>query len=200
MKKCSICKKYKEELKFYIDKRARSGLQAECKECHNASSNNYYNHNKNKIKLTNKKYYKQYPWLKTLQHIKTRCNNPHTKDYKNYYGRGIKCLITNEELKVLWFRDRAYLMKQPTIDRIDNNGNYTINNCQFIEMKVNQIKDRYKTILQYDLQGKFIREWESIKEASIKLKISSGHISDVASGKRKTCGGFIWKYKEETHE
>ena len=33
-------------------------------------------------------------------------------------------------------------MKQPTIDRIDNNGHYELSNCRFIEMKVNSIKDR----------------------------------------------------------
>jgi hypothetical protein len=43
---------------------------------------------------------------------------------------------------MLWFRDKAYLMRHPSIDRIDSNGNYELNNCQFIEMKRNRVKDR----------------------------------------------------------
>ena len=56
-------------------------------------------------------------------------------------------------------------------------------------------KENKKRILQYDLKGNFIREWESISIAKRILKISA-HIGCCCSGKRKTAGGFIWKYKE----
>jgi len=68
-------------------------------------------------------YNKKYPWKHRLVLIKLRCNNPQDKAYKWYGKRGIKCLITEEEIKKLWFRDKAYLMLRPTIDRKDNNGN-----------------------------------------------------------------------------
>ena len=55
---------------------------------------------------------------------------------------------------------------------------------------------RNKPILQYSLSGEFIREWDSGKSASEELNINSGHISECCKGKLKTCGGFIWKYKE----
>lgn len=51
-----------------------------------------------------------------------------------------------------------------------------------------------KKILQFNLKGEFVKEWGYIKEAQEKLQIS--HISDVCKGKRKSAGGYVWKYKE----
>lgn len=53
-----------------------------------------------------------------------------------------------------------------------------------------------KVVLQYDLDGNFIKEWPSSKKAAEELKISSGNIRSVCNGQRKTCANFIWKYKE----
>lgn len=36
--------------------------------------------------------------------------------------------------------------------------------------------------------------YDSIKEAAIATGVFAGNISRCASGKRKTCGGFIWRY------
>ena len=52
-----------------------------------------------------------------------------------------------------------------------------------------------KPIIQYDLEGNFIKEWPSITEASNLLKINLVCISMVCSNKLKTAGNFIWKYK-----
>lgn len=54
--------------------------------------------------------------------------------------------------------------------------------------------EQYVPVIQLELSGDVIKEWASIKEASIGLGISN-HISAVCKGNRKTCGGFIWKYK-----
>lgn len=51
-----------------------------------------------------------------------------------------------------------------------------------------------KPILQYDLEMNFIKEWKSLKEASINLEITHGGICNALKNKTKTCGGFIWKY------
>jgi hypothetical protein len=80
--------------------------------------------------------------MESFYKINQRCNNPKCKDYPNYGGRGIKALITKEEIKILWFRDKAYNMNNPTIDKIDNDGNYTFDNCQWLENKDNSLKDK----------------------------------------------------------
>tara|TARA_R110000803_G_C11829265_1_gene303056 strand:+ start:83 stop:667 length:585 start_codon:yes stop_codon:yes gene_type:complete len=54
-----------------------------------------------------------------------------------------------------------------------------------------------KTILQYDKQGNFIKEWPSAKEAT--RETGAKNIFEVASGYKnqlyKSSGGYIWEYK-----
>lgn len=69
----------------------------------------------------------------TLGSCKQRCLNKNNAFYKNYGGRGIKLKMNEKDFKYLWLRDKAYLMKTPSIDRIDNNGNYELSNCRYIE-------------------------------------------------------------------
>jgi hypothetical protein len=80
-----------------------------------------------------RKYREDYPWSKYVESAKSRCNNPNKNSYPRYGGRGIKFLMTMDEMKLLWFRDKAFLLKSPSIDRIDNDGNYVLDNCRFIE-------------------------------------------------------------------
>jgi hypothetical protein len=59
---------------------------------------------------------------------------------------------------------------------------------------------RYIPILQYDLQDNFIKEWSSIKEATLyfnseKYNSTRVSISLCCKGKYKTAIGFKWKYK-----
>ena len=49
-------------------------------------------------------------------------------------------------------------------------------------------------ILQYDLDGNFIREWKSITDAEKKL--NANQISSACSGIRKTANNFMWRYKK----
>lgn len=49
-------------------------------------------------------------------------------------------------------------------------------------------------VLQYNADGTFIKEWPGITDAQNTLNIH--HIGLVCKGKRKSAGGFIWKYKD----
>lgn len=137
-----------------------------------------------------------HPWINSYKHAKRRCNNSNHKYYKWYGGRGIKFLLTHEDMEFLWKRDNADKMKEPSIDRINKNGNYELKNCQFIEMNINRIKDRLKPIIQYSLNGQFIKEWQSATQIELELKIDNSSISKCCKGIRTLAGGFIWKYKE----
>ena len=57
---------------------------------------------------------------------------------------------------------------------------------------LNNIK---KPILQYDLEGNFIRTWDSIKEASESLGVNRIGISHCLLGNQKTAYNYIWKYQ-----
>lgn len=83
-----------------------------------------------------KKYY-AYPWINTYRHIQQRCENPKSANYKRYGAKGIKKLISIQELKKLWFRDKGWTLKHQSIERKNPKGNYTFRNCEYIEMAEN---------------------------------------------------------------
>jgi len=217
-KTCFKCKISKNLCEFHLYKKAKDGHKNICKLCRKLEEKNYYLKHKEKIKKRVKQYNKShqdkrklakkvyrlnYSWFAVLERIKQRCNNKNVSNYKYYGGRGIRCLITAEELKKLWYRDKAYLMKTPSIDRIDNDGHYIYENCRFIEMKDNSKKSKIenlKRVLQYDLEGHFIKEWKSVFQIAQKLRISKNNFYSALSGHNKTACNFIWKYKLKEQE
>lgn len=58
-------------------------------------------------------------------------------------------------------------------------------------------KPKFKPTLQYDLQGNFIKEWDSVEEAGTQSNINVSNIAACCREERKTAGGYIWRYKEE---
>jgi group I intron endonuclease len=53
-----------------------------------------------------------------------------------------------------------------------------------------------KPVVQYDRNGKYVREWECLTEVTTTLNIRQGDISNCIKGRQKTAKGFIWKYKK----
>ena len=53
-----------------------------------------------------------------------------------------------------------------------------------------------KRVYQYDKQGNLIKIWDYYKQASEELGINCGNICNCCKGKRKSAGGFIWKYAD----
>jgi hypothetical protein len=92
------------------------------------------------------KWRKKNPLSVKLYRIRYRCQNQKCKCYGVYGGKGIKCLLTLKDLKRLWIRDKAHLLKKPSIDRKNRYGNYEYSNCQFIEMSDNIIKSNKERI------------------------------------------------------
>lgn len=81
----------------------------------------------------------------------------------------------------------------PQVDHIDNDKTHNyINNLQWITNRNNVRKGRNKPILQYDLNGNFIREWECANDVGREVQ---SHICACAKGKLSTAYGYIWKYK-----
>lgn len=57
---------------------------------------------------------------------------------------------------------------------------------------------RSKPIIQYDINGKYIKEWANKAEIERVMGYGNGNISSCCKNKTKTAYGFIWKYKGET--
>ena len=75
------------------------------------------------------------------------------------------------------------------------NTNYGKGRERMVEKQRNR-KDCSKVILQFSLNGEFIKEWPSGKEIQRKLGFAQTNISACCLGKYKQTHGFIWKYKE----
>ena len=56
-------------------------------------------------------------------------------------------------------------------------------------------KKRYKAILEFDLDGNYIKEWESASSVAVFHSIKQSTVSMVASGKRNSWFGIVWRYK-----
>lgn len=64
-----------------------------------------------------------------------------------------------------------------------------------LKHKANLIKNNFKIIYQYDLEGNYLNSYKSIKSASEILNVSRTSISHNLNGKQKTAFGFIWIFK-----
>lgn len=107
----------------------------------------YYERNKERIAARNKKsrtahpnqniytntWRNKNPWVKFLYAIRQRCNNAKHISYQGLGGQGIRCLLSREEIKGLWFRDKANGMQNPRLVRIHNNQDFTLDNCKFVD-------------------------------------------------------------------
>ena len=102
---------------------------------------------------------------------------------------------------------------EPTVDHIDRNKqNNEVSNLRwasYVEQANNKDKtniienmkklgkkkypNRAEKIKQYDINGNFIKEHNSSREAGKLLNISEKTISSCVNGHSKTAGGFIWK-------
>ncbi len=179
-KTCTKCGEEKELSEFTRDKYSKNGYTSQCKLCRNIQNI--------AIRIIRKT---QEPWYNSYRGSKERCNSSKHIQYKDYGGRGIRNYLTLNDVKKLWFRDKAYLMKKPSIDRENNDRDYELSNCRFIELKINSSKEKIKPILQYTLKGKFIKQWKSITDARIEYGDS---IKACLMKKTKKTYGFIWRY------
>jgi len=131
-------------------------------------------------------------YKKSEQHKKTMLRSlqdPNVKTKKAYnkvqkYGTEAGALLTLENI------EKA---KQARIKKFGSSTGY----MNSPEIKAKWIEKKKKAILQYSIEGVFIKEWPSGKDVMKELKIKSDSIGLCARGKQKTAGGFIWKYKNE---
>ena len=99
--------------------------------------------NKKSVRL----FFNRNPWYNSYQCAKQRCTNPNNPRFKDYGGRGIKFILTIEDAAFLWDRDNAYALYQPSIDRINNDGDYEFSNCRWIEKGENSSRQHRRVVL-----------------------------------------------------
>lgn len=98
-----------------------------------------------------------YAWI----HMKARCYNQHTENYKDYGGRGITICdewCNSFEVFKEWALSHGYT-DELTIDRVDVNGNYEPNNCRWATQKEQTNNKRNNTLFTYDGETKTLKQW-----------------------------------------
>lgn len=129
-------------------------------------------------------------------YIRVRLWNGH-----DYASKMIHCLVAEA------FISKPDNENQYEVDHIDNDVSHnSVDNLQWLTHKENleksfrlnhQIKPK-KTVYQFDLNGNLVANYESVNEAYRQTKIR--HISECATGKQKTAGGYIWSYNSTIEE
>ena len=64
------------------------------------------------------------------------------------------------------------------------------------DKRIEMSKNRWKSVSQFLLNGEWVGDFISIKEASRKTNIRHDSISQCCNQKNKTAGGYIWRFKK----
>ncbi len=142
---CSKCKKEKSYSEFCKKSSGKYGLNSCCRKC-----KNIYDRKRNQVyKIEeNKRCKKYYQTIIGCLHnrfsnMKQRCNDPKIKSYKNYGGRGIKCLFKSfDEFANYVINELKVDPRNLIIDRINNDGHYEKDNIRFVTQAENNRNKR----------------------------------------------------------
>lgn len=114
---------------------------------------------------------------------------------------------SEEAKRKISIANKGKVVSKETIEKMRKaNLGKVNNNCKkkTIEERKKRVisRKRERPVLQYDLDGNFIREWESICEAGrfYGLCYGASSIKVACDNPNRTCKGFKWKYKETKEE
>lgn len=204
-----ICTKCKQELtfdKFAKAKKGKFGIEAVCKECKKMYTRSVdglvrelFNQQKKSSKHRNQVGTVEY----TLEELQSWCKGQ--KEFKNLYDN--------------WVKSDYNTKLRPSIDRLDDYKGYSFDNIQLMTWIENKQKGHdsrkngsnnkdSKAVVQLDMDGNFIAEFYSQKEAMRQTGINHARISKVCRGdcttnpvgkqyKSLSTGGFKWMFKTE---
>ena len=109
--------------------------------------------------------------------MRKRCKNKNDDYYHLYGGRGITVCKRWDKFENFY----ADMGKRPTnnhsIDRIDNNGNYTPENCRWVTMKQQCRNKRNNRLISFNGETRCVAEWAEIvgiHKSSLLARLNKG--------------------------
>lgn len=110
--------------------------------------------------------------------MKRRCYSPHVRPYRNYGGRGIK--VCDRWLGPDGFENFMEDMgsrpsSSHSLDRKDNNGNYTPENCRWATPVEQQNNLRTNTVIEFAGKRMTAAQWE--RELGLRTGIITKRLS-----------------------
>lgn len=119
--------------------------------------------------------------FKRWSNMITRCENPNTEGYKNYGGRGISvCEEWKDSLVFIAWCDETYI-DGLTLDREDNDGNYSPDNCRWATRSKQTENSRMREDNSSGVRGVFFNKrypskpWWAFLTANKKNVLTSFH-------------------------
>lgn len=160
----------------------------------------------------NKNYYKTYRVINkyTFKYVSReiynhQCGNSKQRGHKkpNYTLKEFRIWLKSQNNFNLiwgnWVKSNFEKWLKPSVDRIKDDLPYTFGNIQLVTWKYNFNKgnnSRKSPVLQFDLDGNFIKEYESATDAKNISGFCRTKISNCCNGHAKSHKGFIWKFKQ----
>jgi hypothetical protein len=132
--------------------------------CYNSEKNRTHGVSKNPLFAT---------WAKMI----SRCYNKNDPAYKNYGARGISVCDAWKNNPAQFVEDMAPKPHGLELDRIDNNGNYSKENCRWTTRQQQCINRRSTRLIEYNGQANSILEWSritGINRRTITQRLSNG--------------------------
>lgn len=96
----------------------------------------------------------------------SRCYNRKSTEFRHYGGRGIKVCSRWKRSLSLFISDMGPRPAGMSIDRIDNDGNYTPKNCRWASHQVQARNKRTNRILTINGQSRCVAEWAELSGVS----------------------------------
>jgi len=204
-KKCrGECGKILPLSEYYKHKQMFDGHLNICKECkkkYEKDTKNYIKYEKTEKGVIRVIYKTQKSNSKRRKHIPPNYSKEELKEW--LYANGFKAFFDE------WVASGYEKRMKPSCDRLDDYKGYSLSRLRLVtwgENKDKQTEDillarstsgeKCKAVHKLSLDGSFIAEYVSCSEAARQTKISN--IDSVCNGKRKTAGGFKWKYNAKT--
>lgn len=99
------------------------------------------------------------PEYRIWQDILRRCRNPNRGDYHHYGGRGIEVCSRWQEFTNFYNDMGKRPSSKHTIDRIDNDGDYTPENCTWSTMKEQSNNRSSNVLLTFNGETLNVTQW-----------------------------------------
>lgn len=98
------------------------------------------------------------PQWHAWQSMRQRCENPNDPAYKNYGGRGIK-VCDRWGSYANFIADMGLRPPGYELDRRDNDGDYTPDNCQWVSKKANRNNKRNNRVVEWCGESMPVTAW-----------------------------------------
>jgi len=112
--------------------------------------------------------------------MKDRCYNKRAEDYKNYGKRGIRVCNKwrNDPVAFVLWCSKQYAPKGYSIERINNEGNYTPSNCAFTTKKEQAANRRSNIIVKINgeklIRKRAIEKYSTVSDNCVRARTKRG--------------------------